>query len=149
MLCAHFLVNFSQIFTLWLFFCLIQHLWCFIGPSLCCLDHVTLKRFFISLFNDLLSFYCVLIKTVLDFELLKFVSSLLVIWSLEALTFVFVMLHLFLFIVMVDIIFVWVTESLVCSELLLNHALQHSIMREFLLQLNKLFANFPFVLGFG
>ena len=82
-------------------------------------------------------------KHVIGLERLKFVVTILVITLLQARIVVNHMLHLDLFILLELVVLHRVAESLVRSELLFHHALEHTVMWELLLQLSQLLTDLP------
>lgn len=56
------------------------------------------------------------------------------------------MLHLLLLILVELVVLNRVAERLIRSELFFNHALQHTIVRELILQLHQLLANLPLII---
>ena len=86
-----------------------------------------------------------MLEFISDLKYLKLVGTGLVVWLAQPLAFTLDMLHLDFFVLVELVVFVWVAEGLVGAEFFLDHALQHTIVRELLLQLIKLLAHLPFI----
>ena len=80
-----------------------------------------------------------------DLEYLKLVGSCLVVWLAQPLVVTLDMFHLDFLVLVEFVVFVWVAEGLVGAELFFDHTLQHTIVRELLLQLIQLLAHLPLV----